>query len=288
MVIRMIVEAHSSSSGKVRAAPSCPLPPRQTAYTLPSLLLYHCIIRNGEQLASVLVCRSSAEVVNGYGNMMRIRVVLADDHVVVRKGIRDFLEDSGRIDVVAETGNGEKVKELIQTHLPDVAVLDIQMPDATGIEVARWVNERQLPVQVLLLTAYDDDPFVLAAVQAGARGYILKNAEADQIVSAVETVARGQSTFGSGIAEKLVAHMLRQGGSESEVDTLSEREREVLRLAAVGLTNRAIGLKLAISDRTVQGHLAGIYGKLRAGSRTEAVTKALQLGIIELPKSSDG
>ncbi len=220
--------------------------------------------------------------------MTRIRVVLADDHAVVRQGIRDFLEESGRIDVVAETGDGEKAKELIQTHLPDVAVLDIRMPGVTGIEVARWVNEKQLPVQVLLLTAYDDDPFVIAAVQAGARGYVLKNAEADQIVSAVAAVARGQSAFGPGIAEKLVAHMVRQAGHEADADALSEREREVLRLAAVGLTNRAIGLKLAISDRTVQGHLASIYSKLNVGSRTEAVTKALQLGVIDLPKSSDG
>ncbi len=220
--------------------------------------------------------------------MTRIRVVLADDHAVVRKGIRDFLEDSGRIEVIAETGDGEKVKELIQVHLPDVAVLDIQMPGATGIEVARWVNEHQLPVPVLLLTAYDDEPFVLAAVKAGARGYVLKNAEADQIVSAVEAVAGGQSAFGSSVAEKLIAHMLRQTGPEADADALSAREHAVLRLAAVGLTNRAIGLKLAISDRTVQGHLASIYGKLNVGSRTEAVTKALQLGVIELPKSSDG
>jgi DNA-binding NarL/FixJ family response regulator len=217
-------------------------------------------------------------------NMALIRVVLADDHAVVRQGIRDFLEDSGRIDVLAEAGDGEKVKELIKQHQPDVAVLDIRMPGATGIDVARWVREQALPVRVLLLTAYDDDPFVVAAMQAGAHGYILKNAEADQIVAAVETVARGRSAFTPDLTERVLSHFIGSPQHASTGEFVSDREREVLRLAAQGLTNRGIGLQLGISDRTVQGHLASIYAKLEVGSRTEAVTKALHLGLIELPK----
>lgn len=218
--------------------------------------------------------------------MALIRVVLADDHAVVRQGIRDFLEDSGKIDVLAEAGDGEKVKELIEHHQPDVAVLDIRMPGATGIDVARWVREQGLPVRVLLLTAYDEDPFVVAAMQAGAHGYILKNAEADQVVAAVETVALGRSAFTPDLTERVLSRFIGSPQQVASGEVLSERERAVLRLAAEGLTNRGIGVQLGISDRTVQGHLASIYAKLEVGSRTEAVTKALHLGLIELPKGN--
>jgi len=211
-----------------------------------------------------------------------IRVVLADDHAVVRKGIREFLEDSGKIEVLAETGDGEKVKELIKTYQPDVAVLDIRMPGATGIEVARWVREQGSATHVLLLSAYDDDPFIIAALQAGASGYVLKTAEADQIVAAVETVSRGHSAFDADLTAKALAHFVGSPELAAAGVLVSEREREVLRLVAEGLTNRGIGHQLGISDRTVQGHLASIYEKLGVGSRTEAVTKALQLGLIEL------
>ncbi len=218
--------------------------------------------------------------------MTPIRVVLADDHAVVRKGIRDFLEEDGEIEVVAEAGDGEKVKDLIRIHQPDIAILDIQMPGATGIEVARWIREQALPVKVLIMTAYDDDPFVVAALQAGANGYLLKNAEADEMTGAVRSVYHGQPALAPCIAQKLMNHMAGNKQSNIGVEPVTDREREALHYAALGLTNRGIGLKLAISDRTVQGHLASIYGKLQVGSRTEAVMKALQLGMIQLSETS--
>jgi two-component system, NarL family, response regulator LiaR len=219
--------------------------------------------------------------------MSPIRVVLADDHAVVRKGIRDFLEEAGDIEVIAEAGDGETVKELIQSLLPDVAVLDVRMPGATGIDVARWIREQGLSVRVLILTAYDDDPFVIAALQAGANGYLLKNAEADEMTAAVRAVYTGQPTLDPGVAHKLMVHLAGESQSSPPVEPVTEREREVLQLVASGLTNRAIGLKLTISDRTVQGHLASIYAKLRVNSRTEAVTRALNLGIIQLPEQPE-
>lgn len=217
---------------------------------------------------------------------MKIRVVLADDHAVVRKGIREFLEEDGDIEVIAEASDGAKVKEFIAALLPDVAVLDIRMPQATGIEVTRWIRDQKLPVQVLILTAYDDDPFVIAALQAGANGYVLKNAEAEDIANAVRQVSQGQSVLGSEIAQKVMMHLsgIQARSSQESLETLTEREREILQLAAVGLTNKGIGLKLSISDRTVQGHLASIYSKFKVASRTEAVTRALQMGIIHLPE----
>lgn len=159
-----------------------------------------------------------------------IRVVLADDHAVVRKGIREFLEDDPDIVVVGEARDGQEALRLIDELRPSVAVVDIQMPTMTGIEATRQIKSAFQEVRVLVLTAYEDDPYVFALLRAGADGYLLKSADPDDLVRAV----------------------------------------------------KAIGLELGISDRTVQGHLANIYGKLGVSSRTEAVTKALQLGWIVL------
>ena len=215
---------------------------------------------------------------------MTIRVILADDHAVVRKGIREFLEEDGDIEVIAETNDGAKAKTLILDLTPDIAVLDVRMPGATGIEVTRWIREQALPVRVLILTAYDDDPFIIAALKAGANGYVLKNAEAQQITTAVRTIYRGEPALAANIAQKLISQMTAPDEVSPGPEPMTDREREVLQLAASGLTNRGIGLKLTISDRTVQGHLASIYAKLQVNSRTEAVTKALQLGMIQLPE----
>ncbi len=216
--------------------------------------------------------------------MSPIRVILADDHAVVRKGIREFLEEGDEIQVMAEAADGAEAKQLIDRHHPDVAILDIRMPGATGIDVTRWIREQELPVGVLILTAYDDDPYVLAALQVGANGYVLKTAEADEIIAAVHAVREGQSALDPVIAQKLMAHLAGNREQPQLPEPLTPREIEVLQLVAQGLTNRAIGLHLGISDRTVQGHLANVYTKLEVGSRTEAVTKALQLDLIELPE----
>lgn len=213
---------------------------------------------------------------------MTIRVILADDHAVVRKGICDFLQEDGDIEVIAQAGDGAKVKELLASLRPDVALLDVRMPHATGIEVTRWIREKALPIRVLILSAYDDDPFVFAAMQAGANGYVLKNAEADEITAAVRKVAQGRSAIAPDIAEKVAAHQSSGQMGDLTAEPLTEREREILHSAAAELTNKAIGAKLIISDRTVQGHLASIYSKLGVNTRTEAVTKALHMGIIDL------
>ncbi len=219
--------------------------------------------------------------------MSNIRVVLADDHAVVRKGIREFLEEGEGIEIVAEASDGQKVKELILQFKPDVAVLDVRMPYATGIEVTAWIRDQNLPMGILILSAYDDDPFVIAAVQAGANGYVLKNAEAEQIIEAVRLVAAGRSVIPPEIAGSLIRHIIEEKSPIAAPESLTEREREILLLVAAGLTNRGIGVQLSISDRTVQGHLASVYAKLDVGSRTEAVTKALQIGVIQL-RERDG
>ncbi len=211
-----------------------------------------------------------------------IRVLLADDHAVVRAGIRQFLEQAADIAVIAEADDGEMARSLIGQHKPDVAVLDIQMPKATGIEVTRWVRAHHPEVGVLVLTAYDDDPYVTAVLQAGANGYVLKTAAPASIIQAVHDVHEGKSVLDPAITGRLLAHIAGRAAADLPVyEEVTEREREVLALAAKGYTNKAIGVQLGISDRTVQGHLAKIYQKLDAGSRTEAVMKAVSLGLIE-------
>ena len=211
-----------------------------------------------------------------------IRVILADDHAVVRKGIREFLEEEDDIVVVAEATDGSEAVDLVARHEPDVAVLDIQMPGVGGIEATRRIRAEQPGVRVLILTAYDDDPYIFALLQAGASGYILKTAGSRELAEAVRAVHRGESALDPAVAQKVVQQLTtgRPPGAQASVEALTERELDVLRLAAKGLTNKAIGRALEISDRTVQGHLANVYGKLNVSSRTEAVTEALKLGWI--------
>jgi DNA-binding NarL/FixJ family response regulator len=211
-----------------------------------------------------------------------IRVILADDHAVVRAGIRQFLEHAPDICVVAEADDGEMAQSLITEHKPDVAVLDIQMPQASGIEVTRWVRANYRDIGILVLTAYDDDPYVMAVLQAGANGYVLKTASPTEIVQAVRDVNEGKSALDPVIAQKLMHHISGQRHAKiNAYEALTERELEVLTLAGKGYTNKAIGVQLGISDRTVQGHLAKTYSKLQASSRTEAVMRAVSLGLIE-------
>ena len=208
-----------------------------------------------------------------------IRVILADDHALVRAGIRQLLEHAGDIQIVAEASDGEKAQALIQQFHPDVAVLDIQMPKASGIEVTRWVRTNIPDVGVLILTAYDDDPYVMAVLQAGANGYVLKTASPEDLIRAVHDVHEGKSVLDASVTQKLMTQLF-SGSKPAVVEELTGRELEVLSLAAKGYTNKAIGVQLGISDRTVQGHLAHIFGKLQAGSRTEAVMRAVSLGWI--------
>jgi len=216
--------------------------------------------------------------------MPGIRVVLADDHPVVRQGIRDMIEEAGDIQVVAEAADGEEALAMVAAHRPDVVVLDVRMPKRSGVEVTRRVAEQYPGVRVLILTAYDDDPYVYALLKAGAAGYILKTADSDDLVRAVRLVAEGRPALAPEVAQKMVGRLA--GGPRSVgdevVQPLSDRELEVLQLAAKGLTNRGIGLSLSISDRTVQGHLANIYSKLHVNTRTEAVLKAVELGWLAL------
>ncbi len=154
------------------------------------------------------------------------------------------------------------------------------MPKASGIEVTRWVRAHFPEVGVLILTAYDDDPYVMAVLQAGANGYVLKTAAAEELIQAVRDVNEGKSALDPSVTRKLMSNLFKRPKKTVAVEQLTDRELDVLRLAAKGFTNKAIGVQLGISDRTVQGHLAHIFAKMQANSRTEAVMRAVSLGWI--------
>ncbi|MGB8648412.1 MAG: response regulator transcription factor [Anaerolineae bacterium] len=210
-------------------------------------------------------------------NEKLIRVILADDHAVVRKGIRDFLEEDESIRVVAEASDGQEAVTLYAHERPDVALFDIQMPRVNGLDATRQVKKEFPDARILILTAYEDEPYILAALQAGANGYLLKTASPDEIIQAVRAIAGGETALSPSIAKKLVQRAAHRGERvEDLIEPLSDRELEVLRLAGRGMGNKQIGVALSISDRTVQGHLANIYSKLHVSTRTEAVLYAIR------------
>ena len=215
-------------------------------------------------------------------NSTPIRVVLADDHAVVRKGMREFLEEDASIRVVGEANDGEEAVALIAREQPDIALLDIQMPRLSGLDAARRVRKESPQVRVLMLTAYEDEPYIMAALQAGVNGYLLKTASSDELVHAVHAVAEGETALSPAVAKKLVQRAYGGAPTEDAIEPLTERELEVLRHAAKGMGNRQIAVELGISDRTVQGHLANTYEKLHVSTRTEAVLAAVRAKWIRL------
>ena len=210
--------------------------------------------------------------------MSQITILLADDHAVVRAGTRQFLETAADFHVVAEADDGAMARQMLAKYQPHIAILDIRMPHANGIEVTRWIRANYPDTRVLVLTAYDDTPYIKAVLEAGANGYLLKTAPPLTLIQAVRDIHAGKSFVGPAIAEKLMQAVSQRKPFAIDYEQLTERELEVLRHAAKGETNKAIALHLGISSRTAQGHLANIYSKLRVNSRTEAVMKAVQLG----------
>jgi NarL family two-component system response regulator LiaR len=217
--------------------------------------------------------------------MSKIRVLLADDHVLVREGTRELLEREEDIEVVAEAGDGEEAVHLAVVHRPDIAIMDISMPRLNGIEATKQIKALHPATAVLVLTAYDDDQYVFALLEAGAAGYLLKDVQASELIKAVRSVHQGESVLHPAIARKVINRFAQPADKRPEkdvLDQLTEREMEVLKLAAKGMTNQEIACDLVISVRTVQVHLSNVFGKIAVGSRTEAVLFALRRGWIAL------
>ncbi len=206
--------------------------------------------------------------------MNKIRVLLADDHPVLRKGIRTILEMEDDIQVVAETGDGETTIQRAMELKPDVLVLDVSMPKANGVEVIKTLAASNEPVKVLVLSAYDDENFITEMVEAGAAGYLLKREAIEAIVEAVRGVAEGETGW---FSRAIINKMLAAQKAEREV-AFTDREKEILHYLAQGWTNTKIGETLGISERTVRYHLRNIYDKIGADSRGMAIAWAVRHG----------
>jgi two-component system response regulator DevR len=199
-----------------------------------------------------------------------VRVFLLDDHEVVRRGLRDLLEDSGGIEVVGEAGRADEALRRIPAVRPNVAVLDVQLPDGSGIEVCREIRSSMPSVNCLILTSYDDDEALFAAIMAGAAGYVLKQIRGTDLVDAVHRVAQGQSLLDPAVTATVLTR-LREGppATDPRWDALSDRERAVLALITDGLSNREIGARLYLAEKTVKNHVSRLLAKLQMQRRTQ-------------------
>jgi DNA-binding NarL/FixJ family response regulator len=207
-----------------------------------------------------------------------ITIVIADDHPVVRDGLRGMLSGQPDFEVLGEAANGLEAVALVERHDPDVVLMDLRMPELDGVGAIRRIKAGQARVQVLVLTTYDADRDIVRALEAGATGALLKDAPREELFRAVRATARGESVLAGSVATRLLTDLRR-----SPVEAPSEREIEVLALVARGLTNRAIGRQLAISEATVKTHLVHLFAKLGVTDRTSAVTAGLERGLIRLP-----
>jgi len=217
--------------------------------------------------------------------MDRIKVLIADDHAVVREGTRQILEQEPDMDVVAEAADGEEAVRLAGSSGPDVAIIDIAMPNVDGIEATRRIKKLYPAIAVLILTAYDDDQFVFGLLEAGAAGYLLKSVRGRELIDAVRRIYAGESVLHPSIARKVLNRFVPskdKPAGKKPVEVLSDREMDVLKMAAKGLSNQDIADNLCLSLRTVQAHLGHIFNKMQVSSRTEAVVHALKEGWVNL------
>jgi len=214
----------------------------------------------------------------------KVRVLIADDHPLLREALRNTFDQYEDIEVVAEAADGEEAVRMATELKPDVAVLDIVMPKVSGIEAIRQIRQRSPKTAVLILSAYDDDRYVVGLLEAGAAGYLLKSARGQALAEAVRTVYAGESVLHPAIIAKMLRYSSQAEGAATHKneENLSDRELEVLKLAARGLSNKDIAAELALSPRTIKAHLSNIFDKMKVASRTEAIVKGVRQGWLSL------
>ncbi len=217
--------------------------------------------------------------------MPRTKILLADDHPMLRQGIRELLEREQDFEVVAEAGDGEETVKLACERKPHVVVMDIGMPKLSGLEATKQIKAKQPATAVLVLTIHDEDEYILGLLEAGAAGYLLKSAYGEELVNAIRSIRTGELVLHPVVGQKLLKRMASLQPKPIKLESteqLTNREIDVLKLAAKGKSNRDIATGLGIGLRTVKGHLVSIFSKMRVGSRTEAVLQALKRGWITL------
>lgn len=213
---------------------------------------------------------------------MSIRVMLADDHVLMREGIRQLLEFDGTIDVVAEANDGEECLEKIETAKPQVLLLDINMPKKNGIEVLEEIKKRNINVKVLILTVHDEVEYLLKAVDIGVEGYILKDSESMELKKAINAVINGENYIQPKLIPSLNKRLVSRDNDKDKINSLTSRELEVLVQVANGMFNKEIATSLNISERTVKNHISNIFKKIDVSDRTQAAVFAIKNDIIKI------
>jgi DNA-binding NarL/FixJ family response regulator len=206
-----------------------------------------------------------------------LRVFLLDDHDIVRRGVRALLESEGDVEIVGESSTVADAAVAIPDLAPDVAVLDARLPDGSGIDLCRELRQTAPTVRSLILTSYDDEEAIVAAIRAGAAGYVLKEVEGDSLLSAVRTIASGQSLIDPAMARRVIHWIEQTSSAPQELAGLTEQQLRILELLAEGLTNREIGLRLYLAEKTVKNHVTRILARLGVQRRTQAALLASRL-----------
>ena len=220
--------------------------------------------------------------------MSKIRILLADDHVILRQGTRQLLENESDMEVVGEASNGAEAVELVEQFKPDIVIIDVAMPVMNGIEATKKIKEILPGIKILVLTGYDYDEYIFNLLEMGAAGYLLKDVSGDELVGAIRAVYLGEPVLHPTVMRKLMdrCKTITPQQPETRTNVLSEREMEVLKLAVSGKSNKDIAESLNISLRTVQAHMRSIFNKLGVGSRSEAIVSGLKRGWFNLEEIS--
>jgi len=215
--------------------------------------------------------------------MDQISVLVADDHTLFREGVRKMLEAEEDMEVVGEAATGREALEQARTLMPDVILMDIKMPDLDGIEATRTLHREMPHIGIIFVTMFQDDEFIFRGLQAGGRGYILKDSDPDTMLRAIRAVAHGESLLGPTIAQKALRQFSNLPGKQVPIaDELTPRELEVLTLIAEGLSNRKIAGRLVISEKTVKNHINNIFSKLHLQDRSQAMLYAIRKGLVKV------
>jgi len=219
----------------------------------------------------------------------KLKILIADDHPLLREALQRAIAVEEDMEVIAQAGDGEEAVKLASELSPDVIVMDIVMPKLNGIEASKKIKEIAPNIAILILTAYDDEEYILGLLDAGAAGYLLKSARGHDLVEAIRAIRSGESVLHPNIIAKLLKRAMEAPTEEKKLqELLSERESEILKLVALkGMSNKGIAEKLFISERTVKAHMTNIFNKLNVASRSEAIVRGLKWGLVSLKDTTD-
>lgn len=213
---------------------------------------------------------------------MEVKIIIADDHSMVREGLKQLLELEGDIKVIGEASDGEDCLKLLQRVVPQILLLDIDMPKINGLDVLKKIKEKKIDLKVIILTVHNEIEYLLKAVEIGIDGYILKDSESAQLREAIFTVISGESYIQPSMIPMLESKIVERNTDQAKIDLLTKRELEVLKLLSIGLYNKEIGEKLDISERTVKNHISSIFRKINVTDRTQAAVFSIKNNLINI------